>query len=244
MMIVSPKTNSRTIQQFTEFLGAKKGGVDFWHSNFRDAYYFAQIGKVPVHLLFCGYGEGTAAHAISHGYEMFIRENDACPGVLYFGACFASALSDINLGEIIIPNQSHSDSEITREIQAKSENVSDDFDPTLTGLLLSSAQELNIPHVSGKILCKESYERDFWFPFASEWGPQQGYIAGEVESAACLAACHARNISCAAILDVKDKLSTTGEYEVRGDEERNKAFANILAVVKRTIDKLNERQIG
>ncbi len=238
MLIISPKTHSKTVKQFVEFFGAKQSDVKFWHSNFRDYHFVANVDGVPVHLLFCGYGEGTITHAISHAYDKFLRKEDTHPAVIYVGACFATALSGANVGELIIPNQSHSDSEIVRDVKTLAGTDSEDFDPSLTGILHSIAKNLHVKASSGKIFCKETYDDKHWFSFARDWGTEKGYIAGEVESAACLAACNALKIPCAAILEIKDKLDEKNVYYMAEEAERFKAFANMLDVLKGAVPKI------
>ncbi len=231
MLIISPKTHSKSVKQFVDFFNAKKSDVPFWHSNFKDYHFIGSIDGEPIHLLFCGYGEGTMYHAIVHAYEKFLKKDDKNPGIIYVGACFASSLSDINLGDIVIPTSSHSDSEIVKEIQIKSENTSEEFNEGLIENMLHAANELSIPVQTGRIFCKETYDPDFWFPFAKDWGPKQDYIAGEVESAACITVSNLINVPCVALLDVKDKINSDGEYIIANDEVRGKAFENILKLI-------------
>jgi purine-nucleoside phosphorylase len=235
MLIISPKTHSKSVKQFVDFFNAKKSDVSFWHSNFKDYHFIGNVGDETVHLLFCGYGEGTMYHAIVHAYEKFLRKEDKNPGIIYVGACFVSLLSDTNLGDIVVPMLSHSDSEIVKEIQIKSGNTSEEFDNELVKSILSSATELSIPARTGNIFCKETYDPDFWFPFAKDWGSKQNYVAGEVESAACIAASHLINVPCVALLDVKDKVNSDGEYVIAIDEVRGKAFENMLRLIEKTI---------
>ncbi len=235
MLIISPKTHSKTVKQFVDFFGAVQSEVPFWHSNFKDYHFFARVGDVPVHLLFCGYGEGTMYHAIVHAYERFLKADDTHPGVIYVGACFATSLTDVSVGDIVIPSRSHSDSEIVKSLQSKLDSASENFDPDHTKRLLEISGELGIRAFSGNIFCKETYDKDFWFPFANEWGARENYIAGEVESAACVAACQSIGVPCSGLLDVKDRIDKEGNYIVASDAQRHQAFSGILEIIKRMI---------
>lgn len=234
MLIISPKTYSKTVLQVQEFFQAEKRSVPFWHSNFKDFYYYAEVEGKPVHILFCGYGEGTVAHGVIHGYERFLKKNDTHPGVLYVGACFATSKTAANIGDCIIPTSSESTSDIVKEMQQKSGKDGCTFDERLTNLLKQTSQSHGVTFGTGKIFCKETYYEDFWFPFAQEWGYEKGYAAGEVESAACLAASNLINVPCGAILEVKDKYDAQG-YHIASSEMRRNAFHNILLILKDTI---------
>lgn len=231
MLLISPKTYSKTVEKITKFFNAEKRDVPFWHSNFKDYYYFAQVGDVPLHILFTGYGEGTVAHGVTHGYDKFLRHDDTYPAVIYLGACFATTKSEAVIGDVIIPDETFSDSDIVREMKHQSGNVHLTFDAKLTHQLREAAKRVNVPAHGGKIFCKETYHEEFWIPFAKEWGPEQGYEAGEVESAGCLAACNLKQLPCAAIFDVKDKVYEDG-YKVAPHELREQSTINMLKIIK------------
>lgn len=244
MLIISPKTYSKTVKQFIEFFGAVKSEVPFWHSNFRDYHFTAMVGTVPVHLLFCGYGEGTTAHGVIHGYDRFLRKDDACPGVIYVGACFATSASDLQVGDIVIPNSTYSDSDVVKDMHkllGESEHQIDQFDQSLIKKSLMLAEAMNVPAKTGKIFCKETYDRDFWFNFAESAGPKGGYIAAEVESAACLAASKTIGVPCIAFLEVKDKLDKENGYIMANDAARAIAFGNMLKIIKATLASLGNK---
>lgn len=237
-LIISPKTYSETINTIVGYFNAKKVHADFWHSNFRDFFYKTKINGETLFFLFTGYGQLSVSCGILFGYEKFMRSEDTNPSAYFIGSCFATSQSGVDLGDIIIPSESFSNSEVAQEIanRAKNKGVQNpwEFDRELRRELKEVALKKGIDVFEGRVFCRETYSSDFWFPFAEKWGNKEGYIAGEVESAAFVATCNYVDLPSAALLDVKDTIRD-GYYKIASNSQRRKSLEHMLVLIKESL---------
>jgi purine-nucleoside phosphorylase len=115
-LIITPKTYSKTKNMITDYFKAYKSEANFWHSNFRDYYYRAKWGEKELFFLFTGYSELAISSGIIYAYDRLLRKLDNDPRAIYIGACFVTAQSEADLGDIVIPTSAVSKSEVAKEI--------------------------------------------------------------------------------------------------------------------------------
>jgi purine-nucleoside phosphorylase len=250
-LIITPKTYSQTKNIIIDYFKAYKSEANFWHSNFKDYFYRAKYKEKELFFLFTGYSELAISSGIIHAYDKLLRKLDNDPRAIYIGACFVTAQSEADLGDIVIPTSAISKSEVAKEIAKKIEETKYKgylrkiikmiagmfserefvwkFDEEMRRKLVDSAKRRGIKVYEGKILCKESFSEDFWFPFGEKWGYKKGYIGGEVEAGAFVASCHYIGVPSVALEWVKDKKK--GDYKIASDEKQIKALKNILVLI-------------
>jgi len=233
-LIISPKTYSQTVKTIVDYFKASKSEADFWHSNFKDYFFEAKYHEIELFFLFTGYSELSVSCGVIYAYDKLLRKLDNDPRAIYIGSCFSTAQTEADLGDIIIPSSAVSDCTVAMDIAERTRKIKPDedvwsFDEKMREKLKISARRRGIKVYEGKILCKETYSEDFWFPFGEDWGYKKGYIAGEVEAAAFAVSCHYVGIPCVALEWVKDKKRE--EYKITSQEKQMEALKDILVLI-------------
>jgi nucleoside phosphorylase len=233
-LIISPKTYSQTVKTIVDHFKASKSEADFWHSNFKDYFFRAKHHEKELFFLFTGYSELSVSCGVIYAYDKLLRKLDNDQRAIYIGSCFSTAQTEADLGDIVIPDSAVSDCTVAMDIAERTRKIRPDedvwsFDGKMREKLKISARRRGIKVYEGKILCKETYFEDFWFPFGEDWGYKKGYIAGEVETAAFAVSCHYIGIPCVALVFVKDKKK--GEYKIASQEKQMEALNNILTLI-------------
>ena len=236
-LIISPRTYSLTRDAIVKHFNAEKADADFWHSNFKDFFYKAQLNAQSLFILFVGYGQLAMKSGIE-SYDRLMRKDDTSPKAYYLGSCFATEKSGLDLCEILVPEKSYSQQDVVTEIALEARKLDRhqnlwNFDERMVEQLTEAAKKLKIKISGGNIFCKETYDPNFWFPFAQN-AHKEGYVAGEVESAAFVSACNLIDISSAALLDVKDTMRN-GEYIKSDGQQRMEALEKMLLLIDATI---------
>ena len=232
-VIITPRTYSETRNIIVDKLNAKKEDAGFWYSNFKDNFYKTKVIDIPVYIIFTGYSELATSAALINEYDRLFRKDDPNPSAFYIGNCFAVDNSSLNLGDLVISEESISDGNVSKSIEQRVKKKYGTsinpwkLDEALNKTLMTIAKEKNIKTHYGRLYCSEEIFGEWWMDFVSS-GLEKGYIAGEYESAAFAVSCNYLGIAGAALLDVKDK-RINGKYVVAEREKSlNSKAANLF----------------
>jgi purine-nucleoside phosphorylase len=238
-VIITPRTYSETRNIIVDKLKARREEAGFWYSNFKDNFYKAKIEDIPIYIIFTGYGELATSAALINEYDRLFRKDDPNPSAFYVGNCFAVDKSPLNLGDLVISEESISDGNVSKSIAEKVKKKYGTsanpwkLDETLNKTLMTIAKEKNVRTHYGRLYCSEEIFEDWWMDFVSS-GLERGYIAGEYESAAFAVSCNYIKIRGTALLDVKDK-RINGKYVVAERKKSLNTLKNIVEIIETSL---------
>jgi purine-nucleoside phosphorylase len=252
-LIISPKTTSEAIGQFSSMLNLEKvhpSETRFWHDNFRDNFYRSADGT--VNALFTGYSGAVVGRAIFEYYDMY-KDQDPNPAIYFVGRAFAFSSSHLELGDIVTAFDSYSPDSFEQKIyeNARITGVRDITQPDakLYIKLLSVAFENHINIKQVNVYCTISSGLAPGFNKAEDLlaagmlqqlallnkDARKGFHCGEYESAAVLATSRLLGIPAIALMDIKDKRNSATDYIVASDEQKSTGLANILELIKKSV---------
>ena len=253
--IICPKTTTKVKHAFRDMFDLRKAPPKrnkFWYGNFRENYYEGLGGNVRV--LFSGYSGAVVTWGIGE-YRKHHLKDDPRPEVYMVGSVFAFRDSTLELGDVMTASDSYSPDSVEQRIYEKSALMGiaepGKPDPELLRRVLLSADKISIPLSQHNVYCRATPDfwagspgspngdelnmETFWQDMALSPIHPNGYDCGELETAACLAACNLWGIPAVSLLDVKDKRFSETDYRVESKEQGRKGLISILKIVKRTI---------
>ena len=251
-LIISPKTTSEAIGQFSSMLNLEKvhpSETRFWHDNFRDNFYRSADGT--VNALFTGYSGAVVGQAIFEYYDRY-NNHDPNPGIYFVGRAFAFSSSNLELGDIVTALDSYSPDSFEQVIyeNARIIGIADITRPdmNLYRKILAVALENRINVKQVHVYCTISPGVALGFNKAEDLlatgmlqklamlkDAGKGFHCGEYESAAALATSRLLGIPAIALMDIKDKRNSATDYVVASDEQKSTGLANILELIKKSI---------
>lgn len=239
-LLISPRTRAETVATITEAFSATRATAAFWHSNFADGFYEAQVGHSTLFILFAGYGELAVAAAVAYEYQRLLRAIDSDPRVFFVGSCINTVQSGLDLNAILVPVRAYSDGTVAQELadRARRERPAADpwaLDARLTEAMRAVATARNVTVSTGMVYSKESIFHDFWDGFELEWGYSAGYVVGDYETGAFAAACNLIGVAGSAVLHVVDT-KMRGQYEVATSEQKRRTLKDILSIIKMALE--------
>ena len=160
-----------------------------------------------------------------YSYELYKFYN--VENIIRVGTC-GSYTKDLNLYDIILVNDSYSDSSYAK-VQNGCEDKIMHSNPTLNFYLREAAENLNIPITIANIYSSDAFYRqnENYKELAN-----QGYLAVEMESFALFHNANVLGKKAACLLTVSDSLVTKQETT---SEEREKCFTKMIEIALNSI---------